>query len=93
MLAWCAVMRDELPMAKAQVDVEVERRGSVSGTLVVKSLMVEIKLVVDREKEVPTNVHFCGLWRAPGKVYCDLVDVEDELLSCEREANELAIAE
>ena len=41
MLAWRAVLRDELPMAKAQVDVEVGRRGSVAGTLVVKSLMVE----------------------------------------------------
>lgn len=36
----------------------------------------------------------CGSRRAPRKkVYCDLVVVEEELLSCEREANEFAIAE
>jgi hypothetical protein len=50
-----------------------------------------MKLVLCRERMPPT-VFECGLHVALQGSYCDRVDV-DELLSCERDANEFVIAE
>lgn len=69
-------------MAKAHVDVGSREKRRCFRNTCRQVADGRIKLVLCREKG----------WSGPQEDYDDLVDVE-ELLSCEREANEFAIAE